>query len=171
MSKNTPIPLPQSFFQRPALQVAEDLPGKFLVTPSDALMITEVEVYDGFEDRASHAFKGRTARNSVMFGPGGFWYVYFVYGMYWMLNIVTGAEDYPSAILIRGAGTFNGPGKLTRELGIDKSFYGLAATPKNGLWIEDRGVRLAGGLQKTPRIGVKYAGEEWAAKKWRFVFT
>ena len=125
--------LNKDFYARPALTVATELLGKFLVKRDGdneaAVMIQEVEVYDGFEDRASHAYKGKTSRNSMMFGPAGFWYVYLIYGMYWMLNIVTSEENYPSAILIRGAGDFDGPGKLTKGIKIDKSLNGKKAIP------------------------------------------
>lgn len=164
--------LNSGFFNRPTLVVAEDLLGKFLVHEKDAvetaLMITEVEAYDGFEDRASHAFRGKTKRNNVMFGKAGFWYVYFVYGMYEMLNIVTGPEDYPAAILIRAVGEHKGPGKLTKALKIDRRFNEKVAEKKTGLWIEDRGA-TNGRIKKTPRIGVKYSGEVWANKNYRFI--
>lgn len=171
--------LTRTFFNRPTPVVAKELLGKFLVCKRNgrktALMINEVEVYDGFKDKASHAHKGRTKRNNVMFGEGGFWYIYFVYGMYWMLNIVTGAANYPAAILIRGAGEFNGPGKLTKALGIDKKFNEKLADMKTGLWIEDRNsLKAASGalklrIKQTPRIGVAYAGTVWANKRWRFI--
>lgn len=164
--------LKSDFFNRPALVVAEEILGKFLVHNNEGaettLMITEVEAYDGFEDRASHAFRGKTKRNNVMFGKAGFWYVYFVYGMYDMLNIVTGPEDYPAAILIRAVGEYKGPGKLTKALRIDRRFNEKLAEKKTGLWIEDRGP-TKGKIKKTPRIGVKYAGEVWANKLYRFV--
>lgn len=167
--------LPQAFFQRPTLLVAEELLGKFLIVQDadgkeSAHLIREVEAYDGPEDLASHASRGRTARTSVMFGPGGYWYVYLIYGMYWMLNIVTGDAEYPAAILIRGVGEYDGPGKLTRRLGIDKRFNEQLATRQNGLWIEDRGsLAVPGIIKKTPRIGVEYAGPIWSKKHYRFV--
>src|SRR3989338_10263905 len=106
------------FYNRPTLIVAQDLLGKFLVrkigNKEITSMIIEVEAYDGFKDKASHASKGRTLRNEVMFGEAGRWYVYLIYGMYWMLNIVTGPKDYPAAILIRGVVDASGPGRLTK---------------------------------------------------------
>ncbi len=167
--------LTQNFFERPTLTVAQELLGKFLVRRNGdfetALMICEVEAYDGFEDRASHAYRGKTARTRVMFGPAGRWYVYFVYGMYWMLNIVTGPADYPAAILIRAAGELDSPGKLTKKLGIDKNFNDKTALPKNGLWIEDRSDAPSFTFRKTARIGVAYAGAEWSKKPYRFVIN
>ncbi|MCI0620025.1 DNA-3-methyladenine glycosylase [Candidatus Wolfebacteria bacterium] len=97
----------QEFFARDARTVARELLGKYLVRRYQgreaAYMITEVEAYVGPHDKASHAHRGRTKRTEVMFGKAGRFYVYLVYGMYWMLNIVTDADDYPSAVLIRGA--------------------------------------------------------------------
>ncbi|OGF82130.1 hypothetical protein A2924_00380 [Candidatus Giovannonibacteria bacterium RIFCSPLOWO2_01_FULL_44_16] len=103
------------FFERPALKVAEELLGKYLCrqipgsptsrgsrTSKICLMITEVEAYVGPEDKASHASRGRTPRNGPMFGRAGQWYVYFTYGIHWMLNVVTGPKDFPAAVLIRG---------------------------------------------------------------------
>jgi DNA-3-methyladenine glycosylase len=165
--------LPLSFFDRPVLEVAEDLLGKTLVRKRGAgkiaAIITEVEAYDGMNDRACHAHRGRTPRNEVMFGPAGHFYVYFIYGMHWMLNIVTGEEGYPAAVLIRGIETYEGPGKLTRALGIDRSFNGKSSHPRNGLWVEDRGLILPKrAIMRTPRIGVAYAGTS-AKLPYRFV--
>src|SRR3989344_8777993 len=103
--------LPQSFFNRPTVVVAQELLGKFLVRRVGkrevAAMIIETEAYDGFKDKASHAHWGQTARNSIMFGKPGHIYAYFTYGMHWMLNIVTGEKGYPAAGLIRGAQIIN----------------------------------------------------------------
>jgi DNA-3-methyladenine glycosylase len=155
--------------------LARWLLGKVLVRArrgcDTALLITEVEAYDGPRDRASHAHadRGRTARNAVMFGPGGRWYVYLCYGVHEMLNLVTGPRDYPAAILIRGVAGVIGPGRVTRALRIGRKLNAMAAAPASGLWIEDRGVRVPPRLiHATPRIGVDYAGPVWAGKKWRF---
>lgn len=132
-------------------------------------MITETEAYDGPDDKASHAHRGETARNEVMFREAGFWYVYLVYGMHHMLNIVTGKKEYPAAVLIRGAGEYDGPGKLAKALRINRQQNGKKAGRLGGLWIEDRGVSISKRrIQKTPRIGVAHA-EEWAKKPYRFV--
>jgi DNA-3-methyladenine glycosylase len=163
----------QRFFDRPALEVAEGILGKVLVRRKGETLlygiITEVEAYDGPEDKASHAHSGRTKRNAPMFGPAGHWYIYLVYGMHWMLNIVTGPVGYPAAVLIRGVGEWNGPGKLTRALNIDQSFNAQRATKETGLWVEDHGIVIPRKqIQRTPRIGVDYAGA-WAKKPYRFV--
>ncbi len=163
-----------NFFNRPTLEVARSLLGKRLCREVNGqcigLPIVEVEAYDGFEDKASHAHRGKTSRNAVMFGPAGIWYVYLCYGMHWMLNVVTGAEGYPAAILFRGAGAVKGPGRLTKTLQIDKAHNGQPVAPSSGLWIEDAGVQVPRHcVQRTPRVGVSYAGKPWASKRYRFV--
>ena len=162
-----------SFFDRPTLIVAEDLIGKFLVRSVSgktvALMITETEAYDGFDDKASHASRGQTPRNTPMFGKPGTIYVYFTYGMHWMLNIVCGKEKYPAAVLIRGVEGINGPARLTKALKINKELNNGLLSKRSGLWIEDRGITFSKhDIQKVSRIGVDYAGK-WAKKPWRFV--
>lgn len=167
--------LDEAFFGRPALTVACELIGKHLVRRVgrrvvDAV-ITETEAYVGPHDLACHGSKGRTPRTEVMFGPAGYWYVYFIYGIHWMLNVVTDEVEHPAAVLIRGAGVWDGPAKLTKALAIDKSLNGLAAIERSGLWIEDRGVTIPRArIKRTPRIGVDYAGS-WAAKPYRFVVS
>jgi len=163
----------RDFFERPTLEVAHDLLGKYLLRridgETDARMICEVEAYDGFEDRASHAHRGATKRNQVMFGPAGVWYVYLCYGVHDMLNIVTGAAGYPAAILLRGVADVSGPGRLTRALGVNRDLNGREAIPASGLWIEDRGFAPPPTrIRRTPRIGVDYAGE-WAKADYRFI--
>lgn len=166
--------LKKEFFLRPALAIAENLLGKYLVMRQKdgstvAQMITEVEAYDGFKDKASHASRGKTKRNQSMFEAGGIWYVYFVYGMYEILNIVVGSNGYPAALLIRGVEGVTGPGKVTRHYGITRLFDGLQATRTSGLWIEDRGVGIpTSHIKKSPRIGVDYAGPVWSKKRYRF---
>lgn len=166
--------LTKKFFERATIVVARELLGKFLVRKiknrTSAFMITEVEAYDGPKDKASHAHRGETARNKVMFGKAGIWYVYFVYGMYDMLNMVTGPHRYPAAVLIRGVEGITGPGRLTRALGIKRRLNGTRATRTSGLWIEDRGIRVKkNAIKKTPRVGVNYAGPRWSKKPYRFI--
>jgi DNA-3-methyladenine glycosylase len=133
--------------------------------------ICEVEAYHGFEDKASHAHRGETPRNAVMFGPPGYWYVYLCYGVHWLLNLVTAEAGYPSAVLIRGAGPWVGPGRLTRALGIDRRFGNRPAERGSGLWLEP--VRLekrvnSSEISRSPRIGIDRAGEPWVSIHWRF---
>ncbi|WHZ17659.1 MAG: DNA-3-methyladenine glycosylase II [Nitrospira sp.] len=170
------IVLPREFFSRSTLRVARSLIGKYLIRENGrglvAGKIIEVEAYVGAEDRACHASKGRTARTEVLFGPPGHAYVYLCYGMYEMLNVVTEAEGFPAAILLRAVecdGTLiDGPGRLTRAFDIDRRLNCLDLTAREALWFEDRGEAVLRGTVKTyPRIGVDYAGE-WAKKPWRF---
>ncbi len=163
----------KTFLERNSVIVAEELLGKFLVrkigSKKISLMITETEAYDGFQDKASHASRGRTKRNAPMFGPAGRWYVYFIYGTHWMLNIVCGKNGYPSAVLIRGAGDISGPARLTKFLKIGKKFNNAKAAIKTGLWLEDGGVKIKPAeIKKLPRIGVAYAGPVWSKKPYRF---
>lgn len=165
--------LGEEFFNRKAPVVAKELLGKYLVRKvgkqTMAFMISETEAYDGFEDKASHAHRGQTARNAVMFGEPGRIYVYFTYGMHWMLNLICGKKGYPSGVLIRGAGDISGPALLTRALSIDKRLNTLPLSKKSGLWVEDRGVKVPKKeISMTPRIGIRYA-EEWVEIPWRFV--
>lgn len=161
------------FFMRDAFEIAPVLLGKFLVRKDGrekiAEMITEVEVYDGLEDLASHASRGKTERNKVMFEEGGVWYVYLVYGIHNLLNIVVGPKDQPAAILIRQTEKAKGPGLVSRHFKVDKLFYGRPANEKSDLWIEDRGVEIKPEqIKKAPRIGVAYAGPVWSKKEWRY---
>lgn len=169
--------LTKIFFERPTLIVAKDLLGKYLVRKIGKKItkyaIVEVEVYDGFKDKASHASRGKTLRNAPMFGEAGIWYVYFTYGMHYMLNIVTGPKNYPATVLIRGIEGINGPGRVTKQLKIDKKFNNKTASPKTGLWIENnskfRNSKLE--IRNYPRIGINYAGPVWSKKPLRFVLT
>jgi DNA-3-methyladenine glycosylase len=161
--------------QKKTVAHARALLGKFLVRrwPDgrvEARMITEVEAYDGESDLACHARVGRTKRTEPMYAAGGVWYVYLCYGVHEMLNLVVGPRDWPAAVLIRGVDGFGGPGRLTKGLGIGRELNASVAAKASGLWIDDRGVRvLRDGFEATPRIGVDYAGLEWAGKRWRFV--
>ena len=131
-------------------------------------VVCETEAYLGAHDLACHGSRGMTPRNAVMFGPAGVWYVYLCYGMHWMLNVVTGREGVPAAVLIRGVGGHVGPGRLTRALGIDKRFDGRSVALPTGLWFESGRPVPPRLVAKTPRIGVGYAGV-WAEKPLRFV--
>jgi DNA-3-methyladenine glycosylase len=163
--------LQREFFIRDVLDVAPDLLGKNLVIrlPDRTLgryNITDVEAYRGSEDRACHACKGKTARTDIMFQQGGRLYIYLIYGMYWMLNVVTGMENNPQAVLVRGVEKYTGPGKLTKALGIDRSFYGEDLTISERIWFEESGIIPS--IKTGPRIGIDYAGEYWKTKLWRY---
>jgi DNA-3-methyladenine glycosylase len=162
--------LTAEFFLRDVLEVAPELIGKSLVRQfSDGRIekyrITETEAYRGVEDRACHASKGRTPRTEVMFQEGGKVYVYLIYGQYWLLNLVTGSEGDASAVLIRGLEGFSGPGRVGRELQLDRSFYGESLINSDRIWLEDAEPVLE--IKTSKRIGVEYSGE-WAEKLWRY---
>ena len=166
-------PLAIDFFDRPADRVARDLLGVWLVAKTREgtrrLIVTETEAYLGAHDLACHGRTGPTKRNATMFGPAGRWYVYLCYGMHWMLNVVTGPEGVPAAVLIRGVGEFSGPGRVTKGLGIDRSLDGTPACRRGTAWFEPAAKRVpARKVLRTPRIGVGYAGA-WADKPLRFV--
>ena len=163
--------LSSEFFYRDVLDVAPDLIGKIMVRKRGneliKSIIIEVEAYRGEEDLACHASKGRTMRTEIMYHAGGVLYIYLIYGMYWMLNIVTGNENNPQAVLVRGIDGFNGPGKITKSLAIDKSFYGENLNISNRIWIENNNEMC--NYVTTPRIGIDYSSDEWKNKPWRFL--
>ena len=178
--------LSSSFFLRDAETVGIDLLGKLLVTYIDGELtsgiIVETEAYCGIDDRASHAFGNRrTTRTETMFKRGGHAYVYLIYGMYSMFNVVTSEEDYPDAVLIRAIEPVEGietmlkrrkmkeitrrltagPGVLTQALGITTKHNGIFLPESNIIWIEDIGITVKPqDIVRTKRIGVDYAGED-----------
>ncbi|SDN42908.1 DNA-3-methyladenine glycosylase [Vreelandella arcis] len=180
-------PLTRDFYNRDTLEVARELLGCWLVRERNgeqlAARIVETEAYCGAEDSACHAHRRRSPRTEAMFGPPGHAYVYLVYGMHWLLNVVTEAEGSPCAVLIRaveptaneaamratrqaaGKQLSNGPGKLTRALSIDKALYGHDMTQRNQLWISDaaHSTPIASG----PRVGIDYAKPEHRDAPWR----
>ena len=187
-----PAKLPREFYLRPdVLKVSRDLLGKLLVvkTPEGERVsgkIVEVEAYRGPEDRASHAYGGRrTKRTETMYQAGGVAYVYFVYGMYYQFNVVSGVVDTPHAILIRALepvegieimrarrhshpdhNLTNGPGKLCIAMGIDRALNG-ADLLGDRVWLEEFETIPPRGVATGPRIGIDYA-EQWIDKPWRF---
>jgi len=185
MSLKTSRRLSRKFFVRPTLEVARNLIGKYLVyRPGRQEMVVrlvEVEAYIGEDDPACHAAVGKTARNEVMYGIGGHGYIYFIYGMYHCLNVVTEGEGVPAAVLIRGAEPVagiesmrrnyekagggkltDGPGKLCRALGLTRQQNGLDLV-NSRLFLEDRGYRPKR-LERSSRIGIKKGRD----KEWRF---
>lgn len=166
-----PERLGKSFFLRDVLEVAPEMLGKIIVRKFadnhiEKYSITEVEAYNGNGDLACHASKGMTKRTEVMFREGGLVYVYLIYGMYWMLNIVTGNENDAAAVLIRGVENISGPGRVGKALQLDKSFYGESLFTSERIWIENAETIVK--FQTSPRIGIDYAGEPWISKHWRF---
>ena len=170
--------LPRRFYRRSTLDVARDLLGRVLCRRLDtgAVLrgrIVEVEAYDGPHDRASHARGGRTARNGSMFERGGIAYVYRIYGIHDCLNVVTGEQDYPAAVLIRAAeapasgASAAGPGRLCRAFDIDRRLDGCSLSGDE-LWLEEGSPVADREVRRTPRIGVDSAGA-WARRTFRFV--
>jgi DNA-3-methyladenine glycosylase len=182
------VKLSRDFYEQPTVQVAQQLLGKSLVRvhPEGVTtgIILETEAYVGLEDQASHASRGLTPRNAVMFGPAGFAYVYVIYGMHHCLNAVTEREAYPAAVLIRAlqpcegvelmrarrrkqdVGLLaNGPGNLCQAFGIVRGLNGIDLCG-DVLFVEDQGSSPAE-IVVTTRIGVAYAGA-WKDKPWRF---
>ncbi|MDH5256720.1 MAG: DNA-3-methyladenine glycosylase [Gammaproteobacteria bacterium] len=182
--------LNRQFYLRDTLDVAEGLLGKMIVREQDNVymkaLIVETEAYIGKEDTACHASKGLTPRTKVMFGECGHAYVYFVYGMHYMLNIVTEKTDFPAAVLIRavepvegiemmttnrnatGKNISNGPAKLCQALDIDKSFNNWDLTKGEKLWIEENTTPLKYEIVTSPRIGIDYAEKKDRIAAWRF---
>ena len=158
--------LTYEFYHRPCLDVARDLVGKVLVHKGQRLRISETEAYCGEADTACHASKGRTKRTEVMYASAGTVYIYLCYGMHWMLNIVTGEEDQPEAVLIRACLEAPGPGRLTKALGITGTQNRSSVVDSPELWIEDDGFLCQTETDK--RVGIGYASQEDQDKLWRF---
>ena len=164
----------REFYLDDVLQVAPALLGQHLVSQQPdgtrrVYTITETEAYRGEDDLACHASRGRTRRTEVMFREGGLLYIYFIYGMYWMMNVVTGATGAPQAVLIRGLREARGPGRLTRLIGVDGSYYGEDLVASSRIWIEPAGITPP--FTAGPRVGIDYAGDPWKEKPWRFLVT
>jgi len=163
--------LTEKFYCRDVLEVSPDLLGKILVRSFDngelrRYRITDVEAYRGEEDRACHASRGRTQHTEVLYSEGGTIYVYLIYGIYWLLNIVTGQKDNPQGVMIRAVEGIYGPGRVGRELKLDKSFRGESIVTNTRLWIEDSDEKPE--YITAPRVGIDYA-QEWKDIEWRFV--
>jgi|SRR5579859_1655409 len=184
--------LGRRFFARPTLQVARELLGQRLVHEAGGVrlagLITETEAYIGQTDLACHARFGLTARSRVMFGPPGHAYVYFTYGMHWMLNIVTEPQGSPAAVLIRAivpqeglpvmrarrgpraplARLTDGPGKLAQALGIDKNLNEAdLCAPNAALYIERARAVPQAQVHSGPRVGLNNTPEPWKSIPWR----
>ena len=159
--------LDRSFFERPTVQVAQELLGKRLTFQNFSGIITEIEAYHQDNDPACHAYKGKTPRNTPMFGPAGHSYVYFIYGMYYCLNMVTEPEGTAAAVLIRGLKidqlSLDGPGKLCRHLKITKDHNAIDLIECDYFYVTDEGIKP--NLISTPRIGIRQGTD----KLWRFL--
>ena len=182
---------PEFFTRTDTLRVARDLLGKLLVVPTSdghrvSGMIVETEAYLGELDKAAHSFGGRrTARNEITYGEGGHVYVFFVYGMYYQLNLVTGLMDHPHVVLIRGvepvegidimrerrgsmkdANLTSGPGKLCIALGITRELNGESLMGER-IWVEEHRRIRKNDIANGARVGIDYA-EEFVEMPWRF---
>jgi len=193
------VALGRAFFDRPVVDLAQALLGCVVVRDDPAAgrcsgLIVETEAYDGPDDRASHARFGRTPRSSIMFGPGGRAYVYLVYGMHRLLNVVAGPDGAPGAVLVRAVGHHEGvalmaarrgqpgstsprlaagPGLVTQALGVGLELNGTDLTRQGPLWLaapprEVAAALAVDGIVTGPRVGVAYAGSPWAERPWRF---
>lgn len=161
-------------YRLPATALAPLLLGKILCVKhgEDVIRarITETEAYFGEEDTACHAHKGKTKRTEVLYESGGISYVYLCYGIHALINVISGEKDHPEGVLIRGIEGYNGPGKLTKYLGIDLSFNRLSLTKSDIIWIEDDGF-VPKEVLTSPRIGIDYATAEYIDKPWRFYYN
>jgi DNA-3-methyladenine glycosylase len=189
------VPIERKFFARPTVEVARDLLGHLVVREAGGAVvvgrIVETEAYGGAEDRASHSRAGLTARTAPMHGPVGHAYVYLVYGMHHCLNVVAREDAVTAgAVLLRalepveGLASMrerrgrthdpddrmcSGPARLTQALAIDRRLDGLDLTKTGELWLAaGERLREAEGVASGPRVGVGYAGEDWAGRPWRF---
>ena len=157
--------LDYDFYHRPCLAVAHDLVGKVLVCGDQKLRISETEAYVGEGDTACHAHKGKTKRTEVMYMKAGTIYIYLCYGMHWLLNIVTGEENEPEAVLIRACVDAEGPAKLTKKLGITGELNRKNICGED-LYIIDDGFLCEVTTDK--RVGIAYASQEDQDRPWRF---
>ena len=182
--------LKRNFFERDTLRVARELLGKKLVRRFHGHrmsgMVVETEAYLGADDSASHAFRGKTPRNQIMFGPAGIAYVYFTYGMHHLLNVVTETQGIPRAVLVRailplqgrshmealrakhGRELTNGPAKLCQAMAIDLSLNAWDLTQGKKLWLENHSTFPEKHICIGPRIGIDYAAVRDRKAPWRF---
>lgn len=192
MLLRTAQPLPRDFYARPTRTVARELLGCRLVRQLNGVrlsgVIIEAEAYIGESDLACHAKAGKTPRTAVMYGLAGFSYVYFTYGMHWMLNVVTEEKDFPAAVLLRAIEPLDGiqvmqrfrggkdlrllgrgPACLTQALGITRAENGLDLCEcDSGLWIEQGEAIPKRHVAVSPRIGLGKTPEPWLSRPWRY---
>lgn len=163
--------LGRKYLSQPATVLAPELIGKLLCRQTEEgilkYRIMETECYYGEEDTACHASKGKTERTKVLYEKGGTAYVYLCYGMHSLFNVVSGKEGHPEAVLIRGVSGYNGPGKLTRAMEIDKRLNEEDMVSSERLWLEDDGCRPEYTTAK--RVGIDYATPEYRDILWRYI--
>lgn len=162
--------LDKNFYQSDALQIAPKLLGKLLCRDINGKIfrqrIMEIEIYRGEEDTACHARFGKTNRSKIMYEAGGIAYIYMIYGLHFLLNIVSGPQNSPQAILIRSTENFNGPAKLTKALQIDKNLNGESLIG-NKIWLESDNF-IVKKYESLPRIGINYADDYYRNIRWRY---
>lgn len=163
--------LTADFYTQPATEAAKKLCGKLFCTKDKdgtvrKYRITETECYYGEEDTACHAHKGRTPRTETLYRNGGILYVYLCYGIHNLMNIITGPEGHPEGVLIRGLEGYNGPGKLTKALGVTRDHNSISLTESDLFWCEDDDFTPE--ITASPRVGIDYAEEADRLRPWRF---
>ncbi len=162
--------LKKDFFLQSAEDAAAALIGKWICRNIDGnverFQITETECYIAECDSACHGHKGKTERTQIMWCEGGVCYVYLCYGMHFMLNFVTGKEGDAQCVLIRGVSGAKGPGRASKAMHIDKSFYGESLIASDKIWVEDDHKKYSYTVGK--RIGINYAKQEDIDRLWRF---
>lgn len=161
----------RKYYSQSATVLAADLIGKLLCRRTDEgilrYRIAETECYYSEQDTACHASKGKTERTKVLYEKGGTAYVYLCYGIHSLFNVVAGKEGFPEAVLIRGVENYNGPGKVTKAMFIDRSLNGIDLVTSKELWIEDDGVRPE--YIAARRVGIDYATPEYRDILWRYI--
>jgi len=164
--------LEETFYRQDVLHVAPQLVGKLICRRlEDGVVlrgrILEAEAYRGVEDMACHARHGKTDRCALLFEAGGISYVYMIYGLHWLFNVVTGEKDVPQAALLRAlAPPLDGPAKWTKAFSVTKRQNGLDLIRGQEMWLEDDGFRP--NIKTLPRVGIDYAASPWKEIPWRF---
>ena len=163
--------LSKDIYKMRAYELAPYLLGKILCrkrgTEIIRARITETECYFGEDDTACHAHKGKTPRTQTLYLGGGTAYVYLCYGIHFLLNVVSGYEGFPEAVLIRGVEGASGPGRVTKLMGIDRSLNGVSFMESEEMWIEDDG--YVPSYRTDRRVGIDYADETDREREWRFI--
>ena len=165
--------IPHEIFIKDALEIAPNLLGAYICkTMVDGSIlrgkIMETEVYRGEEDLACHARRGKTKGNAPLYEKGGIAYVYLIYGIHWLFNVITGNKEEPQGVLIRALeAPLNGPGKWTKAFAITGEANGCLLTPSQGIWLEEGENPIE--IIQRPRVGIDYAPSPWKEIPWRFI--